>query len=326
MAVEKERMDVPSRAPTATIAEYLRGSVSVSKLIKLAWAGRLVVLAAALAGLTFGIYTVHHDGPRYMATMRVSPPENDSSAGILGNGGGGSGALGLLADLTGGNVTVVPKFTQFLFGMGSIDVAKELDRKYNMVCRVYADECDLSTRQWHMHVGFKEWVDGIFARIGRLPDPNGPRTADHLANYITQSILNQQNKQNSIVVITFTHSKPEFAAEFLSRVVQETNNLIRRQDRDNQRRYVQYLAEAAARSTNVEQRQTLDTLLLQQERQLMMTEVDAPYAVSVLEGPNVKPINTVLKTLAIDTLLGIVIGIGLAMCRNLIPRKWRLRQ
>jgi hypothetical protein len=274
----------------------------------------------------FGIYTVYYDGPRYMATMRVSPPENDSSAGILSNGGGGSGALGLLADLSGGNVIAVPKFTQFLFGMGSIDVAKELDRKYNMVCRVYEGECDLSTRQWHMHIGLQEWLEGVLARIGRLPDPNGPRTPAHLATYIAQSVLNQQNKQNSIVVITYTHRKPEFAAEFLSRVVQETNNLIRRQDRDNQRHYVQYLTEAATRSTNVEQRQALDTLLLQQERQLMMTEVDAPYAVRVLEGPNVKPVNAVLKTLALDTLVGIIIGIGLVMCRNLIPRKWRLWQ
>jgi hypothetical protein len=125
------------------------------------------------------------------------------------------------------------------------------------------------------------------------------------------------------VVLSYTHRKEDFAAQFLSRVVEETNNYIRALNRNNQRRYVQYLADAAARSTNVEQRQAIDSLLLQQERQLMMTEVEGPYAAQVLDGPNVTPVNRVARTLAVCTFLGIVLGVGIVLGGSFLRRKLR---
>ena len=68
---------------------------------------------------------------------------------------------------------------------------------------------------------------------------------------------------------------PKFAAEFLAQVAKATNDYIRAQNREIQGRYVDYLGASAVKATNVEQRQALDTLLLQEERQLMLTEVDA---------------------------------------------------
>ena len=80
---------------------------------------------------------------------------------------------------------------------------------------------------------------------------------------------------------------------------------------------------SAAKATNVEQRQAIDALLLQEERQLMMTEVDVPYAAKILDGPTITPVNSALKTVAVSTVLGLLLGTALALARNLIPRKWR---
>jgi hypothetical protein len=312
--------NTPSHAPTAVIADYLRGSISVSYLVGLVWSGRVIVIASALAGLVYGAYTVNQGGPRFMAVMRVSPAETD-------NLGGGGDAVGLLAGLTGqSGAVVVPKFTQFLDAIGSVSVANELDRKYSMLCRAYSGECDVASRKWSRHIGVREWFSGVMARLSGLPNPNGPRTTLDLAAYTLGAVAKQEDKRNSIVTLTYTHSKPKFAEEFLSLVVQETNNHIRRQNRDNQRRYVDYLATATAKSANVEQRQALGTLLLQQERQLMMTEVDGPYAAQILDGPNVLPVNTALKTLAVFTLISTILGIAIAVSRNLVPRRWRFWQ
>ena len=67
----------------------------------------------------------------------------------------------------------------------------------------------------------------------------------------------------------------------------------------------------------------IDTLLLQEERQLMMTEVDVPYGAKVMDGPIVKPVNNVLKTILTNAAFGFLLGALAAMARDLIPRKWR---
>jgi len=311
-----------STSPSAAIADYLRRSVSVSDLLGQIWSGRLIVAAAAVAGLVFGAFYVHQTGPSYTASMRVAPPEGDSMPNIGGSGGGG-GTAGLLADLTGGTATQVPKFTQFLVAMGSEGVARQLEQKYHMTCRVYSGDCDITTGQWNIKIGPRQWLSAQLARLGGLPDPNGPRGVPELAAYITGAIGKEQNKQNAIVMLSYTNRKRDFSAEFLKRVVEETNNYIRALNRSNQRRYVQYLAVAAARSTNVEQRQAIDSLLLQQERQLMMTEVEGPYAAQILDGPNVAPVHGITKTLAIYTFLGILLGVFITLGRRYLPRRLR---
>jgi hypothetical protein len=132
----------------------------------------------------------------------------------------------------------------------------------------------------------------------------------------------EPNKNNSMVSLSLLHSKPELAARYLSLVVKSANDYVRSQSRETQKRYVEYLSQSAARTANVEQRQAIDTLLLQEERQLMMTEVDIPYAAKILDGPTVKPVSIALKTIVIDTFAGLVLGVLLALLSNL-PRTWR---
>jgi len=307
-------------APSSVIADYLRKTISLSYLAGLAWDGKLIIASCAVLGLLFGAFTVHGQGPSYMATMRISPASGDTSMGSLG------GAGGLLAGLSGGSGAIqVPRFIQFLYAMDSVEVARILDQRYDLLCRVYRGDCDLKTHQWKPRSGLRESVASMTARLSGLPDPNvGPRSATDLAKFIDgQVTATQLKKTDSVNALTFVHRNPEFAAEFLTKVVMTTNDYIRAQNRETQKRYVDYLTASAAKATNVEQRQAIDTLLLQEERQLMMTEVDIPYAAQILDGPTVSPVNRALKTLAIYTALGLLLGTIIALSRDLLPRKWR---
>lgn len=320
MAMSHQEMGAGYPPPASAIADYLRRSISISYLLGMVWSGRLLVLAATLAGLLYGTYQVYADGPRYTARVSIAPADSDSTAGGI----GGSGAAGLVAGLTGTkNTLALPIFTQFISSISSVGVAKELSRRHNLLCRLYAGECDPVTRRWQREIGAREWFNGVLARLGGIPDPNGPRTDIDLAIYIRDAIVPETNKTNSLVTLSFTHSKPDFAAQFLSAVVSTTNDHIRAQNRETQRRYVAYLAMNAAKAANVEQRQAIDTLLLQEERRLMLTEVDIPYAAKILDGPTVIPVNNVLKRLLIFTAIGFLIGACLAVSRNLLPAKWR---
>jgi hypothetical protein len=191
---------------------------------------------------------------------------------------------------------------------------------------VYRGECDPVTHQWQARHGLAAWLVSATSRLSGLPDPNvGPRSAIDLARYVGGSVIVAQiKKTDSVNSLSFVHSNPEFAAQFLSLVVNTTNDYIRAQNRETQKRYVDYLSASAAKTTNVEQRQAIDTLLLQEERQLMMTEVDTPYAATILDGPTVTTLNTALKTIAIYAILGLLLGTAISLSRDLLPRKWRI--
>lgn len=322
MAISND-LETPFQPPSALIADYLRKSISISYLLGLVWSGRAIVVIATVIGLLCGIYTIYDAGPSYMATMRVSPASNDTSLGNV-----SSGASGLLAGLTGGSgAAQVPKFVQFTYAMSSLEVARALDQKYDLLCRVYRGECDPVTHRWKpRNHSIQDWLVSATSRLSGLPDPNvGPRPLADLAKYIANSVSAEQlKKTDSVLTLSFIHRNPEFAAQFLSQVVKATNDYVRTQNRETQKRYVEYLSASAAQTTNVEQRLAIDTLLLQEERQLMMTEVDVPYAAQILDGPTIAPVNHALKTIAIYTVIGLLLGLAISMLRDMLPRRWRI--
>src|SRR5260221_13395542 len=154
-------------APAAVIETYLRRTVSVSYLLGLVWNGRLIIAAGTALGFLWGIYTVYAAGPSYTATMRVSPATSESSLGDM------AGAGGLLAGLSGGSgTTQVPKFIQFTYALGSVEVAQALDHKYDLLCHIYRSDCDPLTHKWKPRIGVREWISSVTARLSGLPDPN----------------------------------------------------------------------------------------------------------------------------------------------------------
>ena len=182
-------------APSAFIAGYFRKTISLSYLARLVWGGRLIIAACTAAGVLVGMYFVHHQGQPYMATMRVSPAQGDTSLGGLGSAGG------LFAGLSGRSGAIqVPKFVQFLYALNSVEVARTLDQKYDLLCRIYRGDCDRVTHQWKTRSGIREWVTGVTSRLSGLPDPNvGPRSAIDLAQYIDSQVVATQLKKNRIL-------------------------------------------------------------------------------------------------------------------------------
>ena len=310
--------EAQSRAPTAVIREFLRNSISIADVTGQIWSGRLIVVAALVCGLFYGLYQAHRAGPLYLASVEVLPAEGD------GGSSGGGGAIGMLASLAGGSSGgAVPKFTQFQIAIGSVGVAQMLDTKYDMVCVLYRGRCDRKTHTWRPRTGFDAAVAAFLARVAGLPDPNGPNTVLDLAHYNFSGIAITKDKTSGLVTLSYYNSDPKFASDYLLKVLDTTNNYVREQDRATARNMVDYVAHRVATNTNVEQRAALDSLLLQQERRLMMTEVNAPYAATILDGPTVTPMNNVLKTILLNGFLFMLLGMAIAVFHNLVPVHWR---
>ena len=312
-----EQPDRLLTSPTSAIRAYLQKSISIADILNQIWPGRWIILGTTVLGVFYGAYEAHKAGPLFLASMSVMPASTDE--------GGTSGAVGVLTSLAGGSSTTpVPKFKQFLASLGSVSVATRLDQKYDMVCTTNRGWCDPETHQWQERTGIMSAFATLLARIGGLPDPNKEQTVVDLAAYNKAAIAIANDKEGDLTILSYSHRDPKIAADYLSKVVNTTNDYIREQDRTTQRRYVNYVTRRIADNTNVEQRTVLDSLLLQQERKLMMTEVDVPYAASILDGPTVTPLNTVLKRILTDALGGLLLGIAVMLFRNLVPERFRL--
>jgi hypothetical protein len=312
MTIEQEAFEPRSRDSSVVIADYLKRSVSVSEILGNLWKGRMILAITFVLGLFYGVYAAWADGPHFSAEMNLLPADSNS---VEGNS-GGSGALGLIAGLTGANLGSVPKFTQFLSALHSTGVAEILDKKYAMSCRIFAGDCDQKTHQWRKRSGWRAWLNGVTSELSGLPNPNGPYTPTELAQYVFGAVDVTIDKTNQVVKLRYQSRKPEFAKQFLTLLVRTTNDYIKNQDRVVQRQYVDYLASQAAIATNVAQRDAIDQLLLQQERKLMLTEVDVPYAATVLDGPTVLPVNRALKIIVLYGGIGLIIGALIALGRR----------
>jgi hypothetical protein len=309
---------------SAVIGKFLRHSYSLADIFKRALRGWLYGLLGLVAGLAFGVYSVWTTAPSYTVIIGLLPTDKDSGVSI---GGDSGGALGAIASLVGVGGGAVPKFTRFVASLYSTGTAKIMERDYDMVCRTYSGDCDIKTHTWREHTGFEGWVQKMVAEVAHLPAPDRPRTATDLASYTEGSVIMTSDKTTHVLTLTMESSDPKFASEYLVTLVRATNDNLKAEDRASIQPYVDYLnAKLASPGLNLTQHDALSALLLEQERQLMLSSVNVPYAATIQDGPNVTSSNSALRMLLVDSLLGLVLGFGLGIAVNTwAARRRRMR-
>lgn len=218
----------------------------------------------------------------------------------------------------------VPKFTRFVASFYATSVAKIMDERYNMACLVYKADCDPKTRKWLRHTGFDAWVQRTIANIAHLPDIDRPRTATDLANFTEANVTISSDRTTHILTLTMEDRDPKFASFFLQSLVKAANDVTKAEDLSAVRPLVNYLnAKLATTNLNLAQREALSSLLEEQERRLMLSSVDVPYAATIQDGPNVSSSNGALRMLAVDTLIGLILGLATGMITSLRRRRGR---
>lgn len=298
---------------SAVIARFLRRSFSVADVVKGALRGWLYGVIGLVLGATFGVYSIWTTAPSYSVSIGLLPTEGSGDVSVGDNSGG---ALSALAGLVGMGGGPVPKFTRFVASLNATGVAKIMDQKYDMVCRTFS--CDPKTHVWRKNTGFGAGLDRVIAQIGHLPDPDSPRTALDLASYTAGNVTMTPDRTTHILTLSMDSRDPKFAALYLNTLVQATNDFIREKDRSSILPYVDYLHQKLATSNlNLAQHDALSSLLVDQERRLMLSSVDVPYAASIQDGPNITMSNKAMRLLAVYVVLGLILGFGVGWIRNL---------
>lgn len=290
---------------SAVVANFLSRSFSVATVLRRAARGWLFGLVGLVVGFAFGVYTIWVTPPTYSVSIGLLPTDAAGDISAVADGGG---ALGALAGLIGVGGGPVPKFTRFVASLYATGVAEIMDRDHDMVCRTFSGDCDITTHTWRKHTGFDAWVQGVRAQIAHLPSPDSPRTTLDLANNTESQVTMLSDRTTHVLTLTMESPDPKFAALYLQALVAATNKFVKTADRGNIVPYVNYLNQKLASNLNLTQHDALSTLLLEQERRLMLSSVDVPYAAAVQDGPNVTASNSALRILLVDTVMGLILG------------------
>lgn len=131
---------------------------------------------------------------------------------------------------------------------------------------------------------------------------DGEINAEEFAEYLKDRVRLQPISGNGLRNLVYYHPNPNAGKYLIQEIHRKTDALIRNNIKAESLARADYLKNAVAQTSNPEHRRALTTLLLEQERLLMLVSIDQPYVASIVEPPSGS-----VKTLWPDYTLLIVI-------------------
>lgn len=273
---------------------------------------RLVSVTIAVF-IFVGIFLVNTTTSTYTAKFVIGP------APVIG--GGATNVSGLGGMLGGfdlgmlGGTSETSDFQYFLELVGSVGLANRLDAKSNMLQQYYAQQWNRDEQDWSKPKGLMFWSKELIKKSINLAAWLPPSTT-RLAADLKEAVVISKDTKTNFSTMRFEHESPEFAEFLLSEIVQEADMMIRTIELERSQKFSSYLEERLGEASQLDIRQSLISLLSDEERKLMMLSSDLPYAIRVIDGPVVseKPTSPRPKiVLPLMAFLGFVVGSVMAI-------------
>jgi hypothetical protein len=236
-------------------------------------------------GIWNGIQNMHGFSPSYMARMLVMPIEE--SAGPTSNRVGASAAVvGAIAGINLSAGQSSTKLDRLIQSTKTLELAKVLDRKYNLMHKLYGGGWDEKTQSWKRPVGKEfEWRERVNTYL-KLPTWSPPNI-ESLSGFVSGSFNAVDVEGTPYKSLTFAHGDPEKALYYLKMIYNESNDYIRRQDEEERNNRRSYL-EDRLNSTNIKEfRDALVNFLADEARKDMMAQGNLRGVARILDPPYV---------------------------------------
>lgn len=276
----------------------LSANINIGWFFFVLWGARKTILATTVAFFVLGLIWSRSFQPDYTSAVILMPAESDVSQ--IGTLGSMSGLLSVQADLP------LSHFKAFEIALNSAGVA-DLLYKRGVVCRVMPG-CDPRTGKWLPKTGVMAFVSNIAHQVLNLPPAANRPTILQITSFVKREVF-VDKKRDGTLILTYKNKDPELGTEFLCDLVRITNEYIKQKDSVTLKTYVNYLSHKIDSLAVLSQREPLETILTDQTRKLMLTQVDAPYAASTLDVPapvRGSPINGILVFGAVGFVFSIV--------------------
>jgi LPS O-antigen subunit length determinant protein (WzzB/FepE family) len=285
-------------------------------LIRAQWRDIALIFAAIVA---LGVFYLHIAERQYTVSATLAPSDAELSmlTGVSGMTELGSLSLGRIGLGLG---TSDPKFSAFLQQLTSNATARALLADDRVKAAVYETTWDARTRSFHPPSGpYAEVVQLLKAALGLNPW-HAPTAAD-MQLYLSHNVVPKEIGISELYSVSYSNKDPEFARYFLSRVLAISDNYLKQQKLARATAYVRYLDQKLQSITDVDQRQAMLRLRLQQENFLMAASVNLPFSADI----NDPPITPSRPTWPNPLILGVIIlvfGGGLAAAMGVYFRPY----
>jgi len=288
-------LDKVDNQKNETTEEY----INIAFLASAIWKRKFSFLGVMLIGIMIGLYNVHNFSPKFTASMIVeSSSENKPGASLL--------AINALTGTNTLGTELHPELEEMKRILGTMDFARHLDQRHQMLQRIYRGAWDADSGEWKKPIGYyhdlRERVLSFF-RFRGWQEP----TYESLATFLSSSIKIEAIEESSFVKIWVANEDPALALFILKTAFYEADENIRQRNiiRVNDRRI--YLQKKLDNITHDDQRKVIFSLLAQNENKAMLLDSAGPFVAEVLQNPFVSAYRSEPKMLTIIMPIGICI-------------------
>lgn len=304
--------------------------IDLAELLGGLWRQKWLIVICTALGLAVGVYKLNRTTFYYTAELKVTPAQqSEASAPRL----SGLASLASRAGIGLGSASSSTPFILYTEGISSRSVADALAQRPDIMHVIFAGEWDDRTQRY---VEPRRGLIGSALRpvkslLGFPPEEEWRKPdAARLQAYIKSGVKVLKDPESPVVTLRYLHPDPKFAAIFLTEVHRVLDNSLRRRARDRATQYIDYLAGQLQVTRLAEHRSAIAQTLAEQERNRMMASSTLAYAAEPLDQvvTSLRPTEPrPVLVLAINLLVGLIAGIGIALVRAQMEkhrrRSWR---
>lgn len=244
------------------------------------WRDVAVVFALIAA---IGIAYLHLAQRQYTVSATLAP--SDAELNML----TGMSGISDLSSLSLGHIglglgSTDPKFSALLQQLTSSATATVLLSDDRVKAAIYDAAWDAQSRSFHPPIGLSsEIVQAVKSALGG--NLWHPPTASDMQRYLSHNIVPKEIGISGLYSVSYSHNDPGFARYFLSRVLSISDNYLRQRKLARARAYVAYLDQKLKLVSDLDERQAMLKLRLQQENFLMAASVNLPFSADINDPP-----------------------------------------
>jgi uncharacterized protein involved in exopolysaccharide biosynthesis len=253
--------------PDPPVREF-RGELSLWDLARLLWRRKVLILCIAVGFAAAAVSIAELMPKRYEAHVLIAPVARDARDGGLSSSLGQLAGVAALAGLTGiGGGSKA----EALATLQSEVLTEKYIREQNLLPILYAKKWDARAHAW---------------LVGNPKDvPTVWRANEYFAKEI-RSV--SEDKKTSLVIMSITWTDPVLAARWANDLVDLTNGYMRQLAIEQAEANIAYLTAKAEKTTAVEMKATIYTLMQSELKSAMMAEGSQQFALKVID-PAVPP-------------------------------------
>jgi LPS O-antigen subunit length determinant protein (WzzB/FepE family) len=256
--------------------------IPLSYLLRAFWEGRKLIVATVALFVVLGMVFLAIVPRQYTISATIGPAQNGADS--------GKSALGGLSMILGGGDSDT-NFVKFKQVLSSTRLAHYLDEKHS-VGKVLMSGWDEKTKSFRPPTGIGPTVKGAIKVMLGLPSWIPPDDSQ-LAGMLQRSVVTARiggngplDFKSTLVSVTMKTEDRDYGIKLLTWVLHDADQIVRDDQLRNTSNRIGYLRALLLKSNEVYLNQSLQQILMNEERTAMTLQADRFYAVDLIDPPH----------------------------------------